>query len=532
MPCVYLFVQVGEELPRLNLDLGTMPETLFQGEVRCLEVTLVNEGPVPLTKLHLIHDAPGILSLGSRQQTAQVSNPSSLFDFPVISDPLLRQTLVDGESQDTPLDFVPVHLANGTLDPGKVEKIALWIRGPSKLGMNEVRLFFYYEKKRRKDKKRHANDNDDNEGDSVPRGRGGLPRAQYRIVNRTFKFKVLPSITASASVGSCPEAFAQRNNESIVAHVSNISKRDQSGGAENKALEKIFITQISLISHTRRLCLLETSNESAIVSRGESFALSLQSSVGEVEIDTSSKQPHEKALSGRQQQLLVFSSSYCRNAKAFAVHSSPYVDFLKSEFSFSQKDPQQSAVPYAPSLDAGDILSIFWKGSGNNPVVGQLVVPIKKMRSTGGDNAIPRHNRTEGNDRKRNSACHVSVSVSPCIRHDFLAGATCVVPCSVSVRNTSATQEFVVSAHLASSDEKGNVDRDADSDGDCCTIVGAVNSQLRLAPKATRCLSLGIVITAPGLYQCKDLRLKVSRKGEDSSSTFVPVKINFFALQQ
>ena len=49
------------------------------GELRCVELELLNSGPVSLANLHLVSTSPGMLSLGKARSSSPV------FEFPLLT---------------------------------------------------------------------------------------------------------------------------------------------------------------------------------------------------------------------------------------------------------------------------------------------------------------------------------------------------------------------------------------------------------------------------------------------------------------
>ena len=50
--------------PRLNVTLN-LPESLFQGQVESVELTLENVGNAPLSHLYLVHHSPGLVIMSN-----------------------------------------------------------------------------------------------------------------------------------------------------------------------------------------------------------------------------------------------------------------------------------------------------------------------------------------------------------------------------------------------------------------------------------------------------------------------------------
>ena len=158
----------------------------------------------------------GLFSVGGRRVS---DGEDSLFDFPVIYDPQLRETREGGGGSGSgeasavlPLDFLP--LREGKLEGGAEEEVTLWVRAPEQVGRHEVKLLCYY---------RTAGAT----AESLRDKSGVLPE---RIFSCSHSLRVLPSATASASLAAA-ESFGNELGRLLTVHVSGVGKEGQTAAA-------------------------------------------------------------------------------------------------------------------------------------------------------------------------------------------------------------------------------------------------------------------------------------------------------------
>ncbi len=486
-----LSLQVTPPRPRLELELK-MPDSLVQGEIRRTQLVARNKGQVAMEGLYLVHQLPGLFSIGKRQKRAP-SASTSLFSFPVVWDPILRETREDGESVTPPLDFLPIPL-DRPLEAGAEEKITLWMRAPEQVGRHDVNLYCYYR--------------------TAAGRKEGRRELGERIFSGSYVLKVLPSVAASASLGAA-EAFGNETYQTLTVHVSGVGK--EATGHSGRDLGEVAVTQVGLVSHARRLSKLE--------SAGMRSVQKMDSSTLCVQVEDAARKGDEGDRD------LFFSTVQCSSSQddALVLHTAPHLDFLKQGF-----------LPVSrgqPPLLRHDLVSVSWqaKGAGGDNIRGQLVVPLRSVPDQGRERG-----RTEevdgraGKTRAPASAStalpvKVEVEVSPVLEHDFLVRPACTVPCTVVVTNPTSAGSF------SPSEEEVRVrlraaDDDHDDDGAGMVLVGAVCSEeVLLGPGQSRRFHVGVAVTSPGLYQCTGLKVGASSSG--GRSTSAPVKITFFARQ-
>ena len=226
---------VREKLPRLEATWN-IPDTLCEGEVRCCELELSNVGPVDMSRVHLISGTPGLVSFGVQRQ----NDNESLFEHPLLEDPVFRVRREDGVVEQTSLDMMSVPLESGVLRSGVNVKIPLWIRGPS--AGHDHHLLLYYDT-------------------AVEPGRHSA---------RMLPAVVRVSCETSLEVSCTRSQHISHNNTSgnlIKISVRNVSK-DLSIN-----METISLTQVSLVSRDQSLHSVETSGSGVTVSRGHSSSI-------------------------------------------------------------------------------------------------------------------------------------------------------------------------------------------------------------------------------------------------------------------
>lgn len=480
-----LQVAVRNNQPRLNLSLE-MPETLFQGELKCLDLFLTNCGNVPTSRLYLISHNPGLISFGKKGEKSASAGSKSLFDFPVITDASLSEQRENGSSVPKPLDYLPIPLEKESLAPGESVKIPIWIRGPEHLGFNDVKISCYYEKETT---------------ETLTKKRS------YRIMCKNYKVKVLPSVAVSATRSDIC-VFDSQISETITVHVSNISK-ESSTAPSSKGLDEISISQVSLVSHDKQLQRLQSKNENLAVSRLDSSSINLKAV----------RSPGLEAQTPKvRDQTLKFSSVICKNVKGFYIQSAPFVDFLKPGFSFTD-------IKSSPKLEK-DLVVVFWKGSSNSQVMGQLIVPLKQAKplpSLTGD--VPDGSRSSSSSAedvkpwiapKAAMQVKVKLQVQDLVCHDFAVNRICTVPCKLTVTNpNSSAGKFCARVDEFSAP----------------SFLGCVNSDVIIGPNETLELDFMVAVTEPGLFQCKGLRFQMlppnSSADDLTKSGLIPVDLSF-----
>lgn len=135
-------IQIVDSMPFLKIDFPTLPNVLYQGEVRQLTLRFSNLGADPLQNVAVKLSHPGLFVFGKEPLTPNSSDE-------------LHQNLNPFENSDenvketsSPIcdqyDLSIVHLPIEKLNPGDSVDIPLWVRG-SKLGNQQCRFVFYYE---------------------------------------------------------------------------------------------------------------------------------------------------------------------------------------------------------------------------------------------------------------------------------------------------------------------------------------------------------------------------------------------------
>lgn len=127
---------------------------------------------------------------------------------------------------------------------------------------------------------------------------------------------------------------------------------------------QIYVTQLSLLSHTSVIRNLLSANENAVVQKGESINFGLQTSAG------SEAEAEPAPTSG-----LYESSVQTKSGKLFGADHPPFVDFVKTAFTFSGRKKE-------PTLSR-DVVVVVWRVAGvtaatsSSPQIGLIFVPLK-----------------------------------------------------------------------------------------------------------------------------------------------------------
>ncbi len=481
-----LHFEVGEHRPRLDVQLK-MPDAIFQGEVRKLNMTLANKGKVPLKDLVLVHCKPGMFSVRGEGNS---NKDAPLFDLPIVRDPTLKEARDDGAEQvSLPLDFL--RLPDNKLKAEESRNIPIWMRAPEQVGRYDMKLYFYYQR--------------DDEAAETKLGE--------RIFATSCQVKVLPLVTASASLKPV-DTFANERRDALTIHISGVGK--EAGAAQT---ERIVVAQVALVSHHRILSSASSVKKKS-VHKLDSSCMTLQ--VKEVPQASESK--------------VNVSSISLPDCPIPSAHHRPQLDFLKNGFGDS--------VRGRPAALAQDLVSVFWQ---QNPsavartqevIGGQLVVPLRRQLSNSSSSSS--HDEVDSaSPSSQWPSPHVSVDVqvSSRIDHDFLksGGLFCVVPCTLTITTSTAVSSPVV--------VKTSVSEDAEVD-EGCSLVGVRSGEHRLNPGQTVHLSVGVMVTAPGVYQSTafSLKTRLEEEGKQTSGRrrkevkapedrAVPVKMCFFVRQ-
>lgn len=456
-----LSLEVKEPQARLKAKID-LPNTLFQGQLKSLELSLTNVGKAPMTNVYLISKNPGLFSVSKKKST------NTIFDFPIVTDPSLVQMKENGDNVEVPLDFLPISLP-GKILPGKSIKVSLWLRGPDKIGMNDIELFYYYE-------------------NCLP-----TSKKSYRIQQQNFFLKILPSVTMSASKSAL---CVHKNDPSqmVILHLSNISKESA------RSLEPIYVSQIGLISHSFALDSFQWKSKECSVAKANSGAISLQM----IKMDNRVKSSNKK---------LHFSSVGLN--KLQNISEPPYIDFLKNGFNCEN-------VKESPKLKE-DLLVVFWKGSGSDPIIGQSVIPIHQMKLHPKNRDV-----VDGNDGDLEITCATPSTILPCninidmkpeFHHDFTKCKVFSAPCTLTATNMSEVNaKFILKV---------------EENSDFLKLVGCIEATVCLKPKETKTFKFHLVVTRPGLFQSRALHFQLveAERQSDQSVQFIPVAICFVIKQ-
>ena len=365
-----------QALPNIGVELCGWPKGIFQGEMRKIDLKITNLTDIDqvsvVNRINLVHHHPGLFATeGNKisQKYWEKSKHSSEtaaglpFKFPVILDPALTITK-DGSSKDTFLDILPIDIKDGSSTQRHnktVTNIPVWICGPSQIGHHTFTLYFYYEASKSVKK--------------PPQMRRPL---QYRMIRVDLSTIVHPSFTLSAI--RSPVCMHENDlSETVLVHIINTG-----GGNQPVHLESIKISQISLISSRNyALCeILSDNEESMTLTRGQAHVFCLKSIIRSSKHvkddnepfndvgDVFSDQPNSCQFSISQLRASQFVSqdNQTDNLPSYSLNNSPYIDFVKGGFSFTEK----SKILKAVELER-DLLVVSWQGLFGNTKVGNFI---------------------------------------------------------------------------------------------------------------------------------------------------------------
>ena len=268
-----LSCKIVAQQPRLkgNLDF---PESMFQGQIQSVDLTLENVGNAPLSHLFLVHRSPGLFSLG--QKTTQLP----LFDFPLVQ---------ENSEEESFMDIIPVPQKE-PLEINGVIKTKLWICAPNNIGQLESSLHFAY---------------------NIPFELEKKPLK--RLLKRNFSIKILPSVTVIASsVNAC--LYDNKRSQGLVVQVNNASHD----------IDPIYVWQVGMISTSKVLSDFVSKNENHRISKGESSVLGLRTA------KSNSDTKEDVLIEGYN-----FSTLHVvKDSDVVPIHTAPYVDFTKAAFEF------------------------------------------------------------------------------------------------------------------------------------------------------------------------------------------------------
>ncbi|QQP38582.1 Uncharacterized protein FKW44_019194 [Caligus rogercresseyi] len=433
---------------------------------------------------------PGLLSFGGKKS-------NQLFEYPLTSDPNLfnsKESSPHGIPTPKVLDALPVPLGKGgALDPGKSLKLRIFIKSPQATGNHAIKLiFFYYEK-----------------------AGGGHPR--HRILCHQFNIKVLPCLSLSSQLLS---PFLYNNSRDQVLSLFLTNGTTTSNKTQQQiSLESVTLSQIGLISRDRSLsssnaaasnnsnnnCLLVLSNnkwgEDIIVKRGESLKLV---------INTSNEEDSGEGLHFSELKSKSIQGSY-------SFHSPPYLDFLKSAFSFPKNE--------GPSLK-NDVLAVVWR---SGELSGLMLSEVKHEESSrameeeeeeGGGGA---QNEDEGSSLisldsslttlKPNFPLRVELKADPLSQADFEASPLFRAPFRISISNLANRNLYL---HYQAPPQN---------------ILGCTSgSNVLLEAHSSKTFNLKAALTTPGLFHLRGGFMFQVTEGPLSDTTeleYVPMDISF-----
>ena len=176
-------------------------------------------------------------------------------------------------------------------------------------------------------------------------------------------------------------------------------------------LFQIYVSQLSLLSHTSVIKSLLSADENAVVQKGESINFGLQ---------TSSRNSTTSDDNAAVENSLHLTTVQTKSGKHFGVNEQPFVDFVKPAFTFFGRKKE-------PTLPR-DVLIVVWRvavGSSTlPPAVGFVFVYLKD------DSNLPQVNDFESLDNATDGARWAAFAnrcnnvFVPSTRRNFLSTAS------------------------------------------------------------------------------------------------------------
>lgn len=473
-----LTVILGPPQPLLSARLKT-PDSLFSGELRCIELEMKNTSSVSMQNIHLVTTHPGLLSFGkSRQQP--------LYEFPLLanSEPPMRVVMNDGSISQVYLDLMSVPLPanmHGKLSSGTSINIPIWIRGQVCGEKMEEDLYFYYENADCRESK-----------------------FLHRLLHVPLSVKILPSIEATAT----RQSLSDQNIESgsnLIIRLKNVSKE----GSE--CFKNLDISQVSLLSTENELSAVECTESSGAVTRGNTTTMALKS----LPVDILSDRVDDK------RQHLHFSSVASKQNTGHPIHTSPFLDFLKPVF-----NTNANLKKSAPKL-RGDTLIVMWRTVSSQPIFGQTVIPITSGPDVAESIPIPVF-----------TPSMIHVNYPKTVRHNFRASPFCRMNVRVEFtrKESKSSDENLAKRGVLDSGvlvqfRLVDVERGV-------KWTGVTEGVRWIGANESLALNLGIILSRTGLFQLKSLRFRSKQMNEcelsyfnNSVQEFSSIDICFTVLQ-
>ena len=459
-----LSCKVVSKQPLLKVNL-TLPETMHQGEIMTLDLHIENAGNAPLSNLHLVHHSPGSFSFPASQKDRK----QTLFDFPLITASPKLDALGAELEDGACMDILPVPLEQD-LEAGGSIKRKLWICAPANLGNQDLNIHFSY---------------------SLPFNIEKKPLV--RLLRKNLSTKVLPALSIKANhINAC--MYDDDRSQGLLVHLKNSSLE-----AKGHSIDPAYIRQISLISESKVLTQIVSSNENASVPQGETSVIGLMASKAK-----------------QDQNGFNFSTlQVAKNEEVAQLDVAPHVNFLKGAFEFPLKQ--------GPQLK-GDVLVALWRSPGGRSGM------IHTLVNTGEDvEASADH--IDGHDAFSTTE---SIELPPIpitkkpgkiqivmpnknVKHDFDQNPICLVPFQVEVENIEDTQAVFL-YKTENRDFYIHTGR----------FLGCTRASIPIEGGSKRLLNFHVAVSASGLYSYGGLSFQMTQPGQEcDDDEYIPLEVNF-----
>ena len=464
-----LEVKVRPKLPRLEVSL-TVPEVMSCGEMKCCELELRNSGTVAMTRLHLVSQTPGLLSLGQRKKEDEGSS-RRLFDFPLIEEnlPQLRRQREDGSTDQTSLDLQPVPVEQ--IAGGSSVKVPVWVRGPEhhqgrSSSLHHVSLYY----------------------DTAVSPSRSTPRLSPLALN----IQSQPSVSVCC-VRSRPWRHTNLPGSQLTLSMTNCSK-DLS-----VSMESLEILQVSLVSRDSQLLSLLSSSQGCTVARAETTRLVLTTRQVEdieekwLDMERLKQLPANVIVPGGN---LHCSSLAAKSSAVLPVLSPPHLAFIKKEFVHNLGRRGN------PPILQTDLCVLIWRSTGSSPILGQTVTRVEDVCQE--EAAAPSYPLSVEVELERDE-----------VEHDFTEAGQCRAGGAIKLAST-ASRPLLVQYRLSGSLQGARV---TGNTGESCLLSPLTLTLTSLITEGTLCLQpaqqsalqFGVLVFRPGFYHLNNFQFRAKQ---------------------
>jgi len=399
----------------------------------------------------------------------------------------------DSENNIQPMDILPVPLEQD-LEPGESIKKKLWICAPHEnVGDREFCLYFSY---------------------SIPFSIDKKPLT--RLLKKNVSIKILPAVSIKPiQVNPCQ--YDDNRSQDVLIHMTN-----SSNDARNQIIDLAYVRQISMISETRILKGIVSSNENTPILHGETTVLGLMTALKDSSEDKeqSYSVDCEPKSSARGQKTSAEGFNFStvqvnKDNEVAQLDLPPYINFLKGDFHFPSK---QEGVQLK-----NDVIVIIWRTKTGRFGISHeaLITNEDPINSPDVVDAGDVFRSTDSVDSPIvpvvKKPCRVRAIVSSKnLQHDFDKDPICLVPFKVEIDNylpTPSIFRYKTEAHV-------------------CRFLGCTKASIPMPGQIKKTLSFHVAVSAPGLYSYGGLSFQMTQPGQEcDDDEFIPLEVNFLVEQ-